>query len=100
MVVLIALLGVSMLLPLIHVHSPKQITKTFVTLALALPLPLVTVQFWLVGWVSTVTLYAVLLATGFEKVKPPFAPTGRLLPSLTCKTSPVPMSRETVPPIV
>jgi hypothetical protein len=31
-------------------------TCTFVTLALAVPLPLVTEQLWPVGWVDTVTL--------------------------------------------
>jgi hypothetical protein len=34
----------------------EHATWTFVTLALAVPLPLVTVQLWPVGWVRTVTL--------------------------------------------
>jgi hypothetical protein len=72
-----------------------------VTLAVAVPLPLVTVQLWPTGWVSTVTLYAPPLATAVEKVKlVAFALTVRLSPLLSCNTSPVPVSPVTVPLMV
>lgn len=68
---------------------------------MAVPLPLVTVQFWLAGWVSTVTLYALPLLTEVAKVKlVAFALTVRLLLPLSCKTSPAPVSPVIVPPIV
>lgn len=51
------------------------------------------------GWLSTVTMYDCPLAMGVWKANVPFAVTGRSLPPLTCRTSPVPTSPVTVPPM-
>jgi len=40
------------------------------------------------------------LVTAVENVKEPFVEIVRLLPLLSCRTSPVPLSPETVPPMV
>src|SRR4029077_6793257 len=79
-----------------------QETETLVTLALAVPLPLVTVQscVGLLGWVLTVTAYAVPLATDVANVNVPLAVTERLSLPLSCKTRPEPVSPVTEPPIV
>ena len=78
-----------------------QATATLVTLALAVPLPFVTVQVW-PGWRLREDRDAVgaPLAIAVVNVKLPSALTARLLPPLSCKTSPVPESPETVPPMV
>src|SRR5579871_110983 len=74
---------------------------TLVTLAVAVPLALVTVQLWPRGCVSTVTPYALPLVAGVAKVKlVAFALTARLLPPLFCRTSPAPVRPATAPPMV
>jgi len=78
-----------------------QAMLTLVTFAAAIPVPLVTVQTSAAGWVSTVTLNGWPLVTEFVKVKlVAFALTVRLLPLLSCKTRPEPVSPVTVPPMV
>ncbi len=79
-----------------------QLTWMPVMFALAVPPPPVTTQFCkgAEGCARTVTLYVAPLAMDVAKVKLPFAPTGRLSPLLSCKTSPVPERPDTVPPIV
>ena len=71
-----------------------QVTWTFVTFEFAVPLPFVTRQVCagLDGCVSTVTLYALPPARGWLKVNA-VAPevTDRLLPPLSCSTSPLPV---------
>src|SRR5271165_908300 len=73
----------------------------FVTFAVAVPLPLVTVQTCagFDGWVRTVTLYVLFLAMGEFSAKGPLPVTGVLLLPLFCSTSPVPARPETVPPM-
>jgi hypothetical protein len=82
--------------PVVHV------IWTFVTVAVAVPLPLTTVQVCagLEGAVATVTLKALPLATGVGKVKGPLAEIVRLSPVLFCRTIPVPVIPLTVPPMV
>src|SRR3981081_1276634 len=79
-----------------------HVVWTFVTLAVAVPLPLTTVQVCdgLEGGVATVTLKALPVATGVGKVKVPLAVIERLSPVLFCRTIPVPVSPVTVPPMV
>ena len=62
-----------------------QATETLVTLLVNVPLPEVTTQVWigLIGWLNTVTLYAVPLASAVVKVNEPLADTARLLPPLS-----------------
>jgi hypothetical protein len=83
-------------------EAAAHATSTFVTFAVAVPLPFVTVQVsaGLAGSVSTVTLYAPPLFTGVVNVNAPFALTGKLFPPLSCNTSPDPLSPLTLPPIV
>jgi hypothetical protein len=82
-------------------YNGSQVTLTFVTLAEALPLPLITAQLSPAGCVSTVTLYTPPLATEVAKVKlVAFALRLRSLPPLFCKTNPVPVNPATVPPTV
>jgi hypothetical protein len=80
-----------------------HVTWTLVTFALAVPLPFVTTQFCagFEGCVRTVTLYAAPLAMAVVNVKV-VAPalTDKLLPPLSCNTSPVPVRPETLPPMV
>jgi hypothetical protein len=75
---------------------------TVVTLAVAVPLPLTTVQVCegLEGGVATVTLKALPVATAVGKVKGPLAEIVRLSPVLFCRTIPVPVIPVTVPPMV
>jgi hypothetical protein len=47
-----------------------------------------------------VTLYAPPLSSAPVKVKVPLAETDKLLPPLSCKTSPEAVSPDTLPPIV
>src|SRR4029077_12461186 len=79
-----------------------QATATEVTLAEAVPLPLVTTQLCdgLLGWVSTVTAYAEPTFTAVLNVKFPVAVTDKLSPPLFCSTRPVPASPVTAPPMV
>jgi hypothetical protein len=74
---------------------------TLVTFAVAVPVPLATVQVCAgpVGWVRTVTLYVLPLAIAVLKVNVPLAVIVRLSPALSCSTSPVPVSPVTVPPM-
>ncbi len=80
----------------------EHVTVTFVTLALAVPVPFVTAHVWTGadGCVLTVTLYAPPALTAVVNEKEPLAIMLRLLPPLSCRTKPVPASPETVPPIV
>jgi hypothetical protein len=74
---------------------------TVVTLAVAVPLPLTTVQVCegLEGGVATVTLKGLPVATAVGKVKGPLAEIVRLSPVLFCRTIPVPVIPVTVPPM-
>jgi hypothetical protein len=76
-------------------------TATLVTFAIAVPLPLETVQVCPEGWLDTVTAYAEPEFTTDEKANDvALAATLRLLPPLFCNVSPEPVSPLTVPPIV
>src|SRR5215471_18557327 len=77
-------------------------TETLVTLAVATPVPKLTVQVWLgpEGWVKTVTLYAPFTGTRVGNVNVPFFVIARLSPPLFCRTKPVPPAYpDTEPPI-
>jgi len=76
-------------------------TWTFVTLAVAVPLALLTVQFWdgLDGCVFTVTAYGALFKRRVLKVKDPSAVIERSSPPLSSSTRPVPFTPVTVPPM-
>jgi hypothetical protein len=78
-----------------------QTKLTFVTLPLAVPLPLLTEQYNPVGCVNTVTVYVapLLIAMGKVNVVAPFA-TDKLLPALFCNTNPNAVRPVIVPPIV
>src|SRR6516164_3527050 len=80
--------------------AAAQVTCTLLTLAVAVPVPFVTVQFCagLLGCVDTVTLYPPL--TAVTNVKGPFPLIVRVSEPLFCSTNPVPLSPVTVPPIV
>jgi hypothetical protein len=83
--------------------AAAQVTWTFVTLAVAtVPLPRVTTQVCagLEGLTSTVTAYVLVLGMGKENVKVPLALTVRLFAPSSWRTSPVPASPLTVPPMV
>jgi hypothetical protein len=71
-----------------------------VTFVVAVPLPFVTKQVCPEGCVRTVTAYAAPLSRALEKVKLPLVETDKLLPPLSCKTSPEPVSPDTFPPTV
>src|SRR5580692_6406380 len=98
--------GINPVTATLTVNVPEELaahaTSTFVTLAVAVPLPFVTVQVsaGLDGCVSTVTLYGAPLLIGAVNVNLPFALMGKLLPLLSCSTRPVPESPLTLPPIV
>src|SRR5215469_49611 len=80
--------------------AAAQVTCTLLTLAVAVPVPFVTVQFCagLLGCVDTVTLYPPL--TAVTNVKGPLPLIVRVSEPLFCSTNPVPVSPVTVPPIV
>src|SRR5690242_18514084 len=75
-----------------------QVTATLATFAEpTVPVPPLTAQVCPVGWVRTVTVYALPLVSLVGKVKEPLAATDRLSPPLSWSTT-VPDSPETVPP--
>jgi hypothetical protein len=75
-----------------------QVTATLVTFAdPTAPVPPLTVHVCPVGWVRTVTEYALPLVSFVAKAKEPLAVTERLSPPLSCSTA-VPVSPDTVPP--
>ena len=79
----------------------RQATATLLTTAVAVPLPFCTVQVWPVGWVCTVTLYALPAFTVAANVKAvAFAATLRLSAALLRNTSPVPVNPLMEPPTV
>src|SRR5580704_11148970 len=80
----------------------EHVTCTPVTLAVAVPLPLATVQVCagVEGAVRTETLYGIPVAILVVNVKGPAAAMARLFPPLSSKTSPVPARPVTVPPMV
>lgn len=79
-----------------------QVIATVVTLAVTVPLPVVTVQFCAgePGCVRIVTEYGLPVATGVANVKAPLAVMVRLSPPLSWRTRPVPTTPVTVPPTV
>src|SRR5271168_4569913 len=80
----------------------EHVTTMLPTLALAVPLPLVTMQdcTGFVGFVNTVTTYMVPAVRAVGNVNPPLAVMVRLSPPLSCRTRPVPERLTTVPPMV
>ena len=81
----------------------EHVTATLVTFPVAVPLPLATEQVCtgFVGCVKTVTMYAPPLGICVLKVND-VAPAAmvRLLVPLSCRTRPVPVRPEIVPPMV
>src|SRR5579885_3213351 len=77
--------------PATYVHSLIQTTWTFVTFAVAVPLPLFTVQFCvgLPGCVETVTLYVLPPATAVANVNGPFRVSLSVSVLLFCSETPV-----------
>src|SRR6266404_1116627 len=86
------------------VKTGAQTTCTVVTFAVAVPVPLATLQVWvgLEGWVLIMTLYVPPLAIEVLKVKAtvPVPVTGRSSPPLSCRTRPLPLRPSTLPPMV
>src|SRR5215472_4387061 len=86
------------------VYAKTQFTPTLVTLPVAVPLPLVTVQICrgFVGCVFTVTAYAsVGPVTGVLNVNGPFAVSVRASPPLSCRITLSPVANPvSVPPTV
>jgi hypothetical protein len=85
-----------------RVKGGAQLTCTLVTFAFAVPPPLAAVHVCagLEGWVRMVTLYVLPAVTAVEKLKLPFPLIAKLSPPLFSNTKPVPVSPDTVPPIV
>src|ERR1035437_5839093 len=74
----------------------EHVIWIFPTLAIAVPLPLVTVQVCVgdFGWVAIVTLYVVPMAMAVLKVNGLLVKIVRASPPLFCRTRPVPRSEE------